>query len=134
MQRDHLPSQNGPGPQAIHSHHIGLKFEITRFDVYETLCPQQMLVYKCCQIKNSSGECRDAIPTKLQCQLFKEHFKVQICKGRLFEKKQKNFFFKFSPNNLLIILYQLTKFEAPNWYSFRHIMITNFQSPNRKGS
>ena len=41
---------------------------ITRFDVYETLCPQQMLEHKCGQIKNWSGECRDVIPTKLQCQ------------------------------------------------------------------
>ena len=40
----------------------------TRFDVYETLCPQQMLVHKGGQIKNWSGEYRDIIPTKLQCQ------------------------------------------------------------------
>ena len=41
---------------------------LTRFDVYETLCPQQMLVHKGGQIKNWSGEYRDIIPTKLQCQ------------------------------------------------------------------
>ena len=40
----------------------------TRFDVYETLCPQQMLVHKGGQIKNWDGECRDVTPTKLQCQ------------------------------------------------------------------
>ena len=40
----------------------------TRFDVYETLCPQQMLAHKGGQIKNWSWECRDVIPTKLQCQ------------------------------------------------------------------
>ena len=43
----------------------------TRFDVNETLCPQQneqMLVHKGGQIKNWSEECRDIIPTKLQCQ------------------------------------------------------------------
>ena len=45
-------------------------------------------------------------------------------------KKIKLLFFKFSPIDLLIILYQLTKFEAPSCYSFRDIMITNFQSPN----
>ena len=28
--------------------------------------------------------------------------------------KKSTFFFKFSPGNLLIILYQLTKFEAPS--------------------
>ena len=40
----------------------------TKFDVYETLCPQQMLVHNGGQIKNWGGECRDATPTKLQCQ------------------------------------------------------------------
>ena len=47
---------------------IKTKLYITRFDVYETLCPQQMLVHKGGQIKNWSGECREVIPTKLQCQ------------------------------------------------------------------
>ena len=44
------------------------KSEQTRFDVYEKLCPKQMLVHKGGQIENWSGECRDIIPTKLQCQ------------------------------------------------------------------
>ena len=39
-------------------------YPLTRFDVYETLCPQQMLVHKGGQIKNWSGECKDIIPTK----------------------------------------------------------------------
>ena len=38
----------------------------TRIDVYETLCPQQMLVYKGGKIKNWGGECRDVTPTKYQ--------------------------------------------------------------------
>ena len=46
---------------------------ITRIDVYETLCPQQMLVHKGGKIKNWSWECRDVTPTKLQSQnIFKE--------------------------------------------------------------
>ena len=45
-------------------------------------------------------------------------------------EKNKITFFTFSSINFLIILYQLTKFEAPSCYSFRDIMITNFQSPN----
>ena len=49
-------------------HHYMSSIMRTRFDVYETLCPQQMLVHKGDQIKNWSGECRDVIPTKLQCQ------------------------------------------------------------------
>ena len=36
----------------------------TRIDVYETLCPQQMLVHKGGKIKNCGGECRDVTPTK----------------------------------------------------------------------
>ena len=36
----------------------------TRIDVYETLCPQQMLVLKGGKIKNWGGECRDVTPTK----------------------------------------------------------------------
>ena len=43
--------------------------------------------------------------------------------------RKKNFF-RFSPIDLLIILYQLAKFEAPSCYSFRDIMIKDFQSPN----
>ena len=37
---------------------------VTRIDVYETLCPQQMLVHKGGKIKNWGGECRDVTPTK----------------------------------------------------------------------
>ena len=45
----------------------------TRIDVYETLCPQQMLVHKGGKIKNWGGECRDVTPTKLQSRnIFKE--------------------------------------------------------------
>ena len=36
----------------------------SRIDVYETLCPQQMLVHKGGKIKNWGGECRDVTPTK----------------------------------------------------------------------
>ena len=43
--------------------------------------------------------------------------------------RKKITFFQFSPINLLIILYQLTKFAAHSCYSFRN-MITNFQSSN----
>ena len=50
----------------------------TRIDVYETLCPQQMLVHKGGKIKNWGGECRDVTPTILQShnifKVFKEHW------------------------------------------------------------
>ena len=53
----------------------------TRFDVYETLCPQQMLVHKGGQIKNWSGECRDVIPTKLQCQAIQRSLQNNYMEG-----------------------------------------------------
>ena len=42
--------------------------------------------------------------------------------------------FIFSPGNLLIILYKLTKFEAPSYYSFLNIMITKFHYDPFKGA
>ena len=61
-------------------------------------------------------------------------FKSKSAKGDNYEKNReiiiKKMFFLFLTSNLLIILYQLTKFDAPSCYSFRDIMITNFQSPN----
>ena len=52
-----------------------MKMKSTRIDVYETLCPQQMLVHKGGKIKNWGGECRDVTPTKLQSQnIFIEHW------------------------------------------------------------
>ena len=42
-------------------------------------------------------------------------------------------FFKFLPGNLLIILYKLTKFEAPSCYSFWNIMLTKFHYDPLKG-
>ena len=48
----------------------------------------------------------------------------------IIRKKKKKLFFKFSPIDLLIILYQLIKFEARSCNTFRDIMNTIFQSPN----
>ena len=49
----------------------------------------------------------------------------------IIQKKKNNFFsnfalFGFVPGYLPVILYQLTKSEAPSCYSFRGIMITTF--------
>ena len=46
---DSKPSQDGEKDK---------KKKKTRIDVYETLCPQQMLVHKGGKIKNWGGECR----------------------------------------------------------------------------
>ena len=61
--------------------------EETRFDVYETLCPQQMLVHKGGQIKNWSGECRDVIPTKLQRQAIQRALQSPNLQREIIKKK-----------------------------------------------
>ena len=91
--------------------------------------PNRCLYINMAKLRTRVGSAETSYLQDCSVKLFKEHFKVQICKGRLFKKK-KITFFKFSPINLLIILYQLTKFEVPSCYSFRDIMITNFQSSN----
>ena len=48
---------------------VGIKM-ITRIDVYETLCPQQMLVHKGGKIKNWGGECRDVTPTNCSLKIY----------------------------------------------------------------
>ena len=48
----------------LEKHENHSKYPKTRIDVYETLCPQQMLVHIGGKIKNWGGECRDATPTK----------------------------------------------------------------------
>ena len=60
---------------------------LTRFDVYETLCPQQMLVHKGGQIKNWSGECKDIIPTKLQCQTIQRTLQSPNLQREIIRKK-----------------------------------------------
>ena len=76
----------------------------TRFDVYETVCPQQMLVHKGGQIKNWGGECRDVTPTKLQCQniqralqVFYHDYKFSMSKSETGNNKKRDFFFNFHP-------------------------------------
>ena len=60
---------------------------VTRFDVYETLCPQQMLEHKGGQIKNWSGECKDIIPTKLQCQTIQRTLQSPNLQREIIRKK-----------------------------------------------
>ena len=69
------------------THNIGFYEEINkiRFDVYETLCPKQMLVYKVGQIKNWCGMTYKSLKLTavivLEISLL-QIFKVHICKGR----------------------------------------------------
>ena len=62
------------------------------------------------------------------------NFQSQNLQREIIRKILNDFFFKFSPTDLVIILYQMTMFEAPSCNTFRDIMITkqvtNFQSPN----
>ena len=91
--------------------------------------PNRCLYIKMVKFRTGVGSAETSYLQNCSVKLFKEHFKVQICKGRLFEKNKITFFL-ITPINLLIILYQLTKFEAPSCYSFWDIMITNFHNPN----
>ena len=75
---------------------------ITRFDVYEIFCPHQVLVHKGDQIMNWSGECRDVIPTNLQCQTIQRALQSPNLQREIIRKNIT--FFKFSPIDLLIIL------------------------------
>ena len=50
----------------------------TRIDVYETLCPQQMLVHKGGKIKTWGGECRDVTPTKSLSQNIRVHVNREV--------------------------------------------------------
>ena len=47
------------------------------------------------------------------------NFQSPNLQREIIRKKMKQLFFKFSPINLLIILYQLTKLEAPRCNNFR---------------
>ena len=71
-------------------------FKKTRFDVYETLCPQQMLVHKGGQIKNWSGEYRDIIPTKLQCQAIQRALQSPNLQREIIQKNKITFFLIFT--------------------------------------
>ena len=63
------------------------KLPRTRFDVYETLCPQQMLVHKGGQIKNLSWESRDVIPTILQYQTIQRALQSPNLQREIIRKK-----------------------------------------------
>ena len=67
-QRSHIASIVSVN-MLLKNYGLPFKFQIkTRIDVYETSCPQQMLVHKGGKIKNWGGECRDVTPTKLLSQ------------------------------------------------------------------
>ena len=58
------------------------------------------------------------------------NFQSSNLQMEIIRKNKISFFLIFSPIDLLIILYQLTKFEAPSCNTFRDIINTIFQSPN----
>ena len=49
-----------------------MKFNITRIDVYETLCPKQMLVHKGGEIKNWGGGAEMSHLQNCSVKIFKE--------------------------------------------------------------
>ena len=57
--------------------------------------PNRCLYIKVAKLRTGEGSTETSYLQNCSVKLFKEHFKVQICKGRLFEKKTKNFFSNF---------------------------------------
>ena len=58
--------------------------------------PQQMLVHKGGQTKNWRGECRDVIPTKLQCQTIQRALQSPNLQRKIIKKQHKTTFFSNS--------------------------------------
>ena len=54
----------------------------------------------------------------------------KFLKGHNSGKNKVNFFFKIKSGNVLIIPYQLTKFQAPTSNSFWDILPTSLKRPN----
>ena len=75
--------------------------------------PYRCLCIKVAKLRTGGGSAE----TKLQCQTIERALQSPNLQREIIRKKF-NFFFRFSPIDLLIILYQLTKFEAPSCYSF----------------
>ena len=76
--------------------------------------PNRCFYIKVAKLRTGGGG--GSAETKLQCQTIQRALQSPNLKREIIRKKQNNFFFRFSPIDLLIILYQLTKFEAPSCY------------------
>ena len=57
--------------------------------------PNRCLHIKVAKLRTGVGSAEMSYLQNCSVKLFKEHFKVQICKGRLFEKNQITFFSNF---------------------------------------
>ena len=64
----------------------------TRLDVYETSCPNRCLYIKVAKFRNEVGSAETSYLQNCSVKLFKEHLKVQICKGRLLKNNKITFF------------------------------------------
>ena len=58
--------------------------------------PNRCLYIKVAKLRTGVGSAETSYLQNCSVKLFKEHFKVQICKGRLFEKQNKTFFLIFT--------------------------------------
>ena len=57
--------------------------------------PNRCLYIKVAKLRTGVGSAETSYLQNCSVKLFKEHFKVQICKGRLFKKNNNNFFSNF---------------------------------------
>ena len=75
------------------THNIGFYEDLTKIIFKLDLmfmkhyAPQQFLYIKLAKFRTGVGSGETSYRQNCSVKLFKEHFKVQICKGRLFEKK-----------------------------------------------
>ena len=92
--------------------------------------PNRCLYINVAKLITGVGSAQTSNLQKLQCQPIQRALQSPNLQRENIREKNNKLFNKFSPINLLIILYQLTKFEAPSCYSFGDIMNTNVQSPN----
>ena len=58
--------------------------------------PNRCLYIKVAKLRTGVGSTETSYLQNCSVKLFKEHFKVQICKGRLFEKNKITFFLIFT--------------------------------------
>ena len=58
--------------------------------------PNRCLYIKVAKLRTGVGSTETSYLQNCSVKLFKEHFKVQICKGRLFQKNKITFFLIFT--------------------------------------
>ena len=75
---------------------VFLKITRTRFDVYETLCPNRCLYIKVAKLRTGVGSTETSYLQNCSVKLFKEHFKSPNLQREIIPKKKITFFLIFT--------------------------------------